>query len=599
MMCLSGAVMAQTAPSVTGYSDYTGDSFVANWSALSGATNYYLSVYSPGANNVDVSQDFSTINQTDGKINTDNPNYPAGWTVNVSSNGETDVVYYDSKNHVALDATGDYISNENIKGGNITSFVVNASLFNAENITQATSSVFKVEVYDKSGELSVTGQIESLYFASQTSLDLIEAFQSTPANVGYVKLMLIKDDGKIGDVAINSITYSYKAPEYVLTDYQTTDTSYKVTGLDPDKEYFYYVKADVDGAKTAESYIIRVNEFLTPTALSASEITNNSFTANWERLPKAKAYTLQAYKYNKSASSSETTILKDTFSKATEGTIDSPVSVTSADDVTDVAGWTGRNIIMANGMLGASAGRFPRNLSYLQTPTLNLSGNGGKYKIQIKAYGTAGDYLSLYIVGSMIDTDGDGTAETLNTHKATFDENGYVEETWEMTDGTETAVISIEESTLKQFLVDEITITSEGAADREVLTPVAIADGNQTSYTFTDLEEGGSYGYEVTGVRSDDYGYDENSETSNLVMVELTTSGINGVEADVDGKPVVAVDGKTIIVTLPEAMPINLVNLNGFVQTIQGKAGVNTIKVDNPKFLILNVGGESYKVVVK
>lgn len=132
--------------------------------------------------------------------------------------------------------------------------------------------------------------------------------------------------------------------------------------------------------------------------------------------------------------------------------MDDPISVTDPDLYTAVPGWSGKNILAANGMLGADNGRFPVSLSYLWTPTMNLSSNNGKYKIHIKARGTAGDYLSIYRIGYMIDSNGDGEPDALNIHKVTaFDENGYTEETWEMEDGAENMQLSIEENKHKKI----------------------------------------------------------------------------------------------------------------------------------------------------
>ena len=42
------SVWAQDAPVIQNYSDYTGDSFVANWDKVSGADKYFLNVYTNG-----------------------------------------------------------------------------------------------------------------------------------------------------------------------------------------------------------------------------------------------------------------------------------------------------------------------------------------------------------------------------------------------------------------------------------------------------------------------------------------------------------------------------------------------------------------------
>ena len=384
------SVWAQDAPVIQNYSDYTGDSFVANWDKVSGADKYFLNVYTNGTNVQNVNETFGNINHSDGKIDQQSPNYPNGWEINVSENGSTDMVVYEGVNKIILDATDDYISTEQIIGTGVGKYIVNANLINAENITQENSSLFKIEIFDKAGILLSTGTIETLLFAQITEFNIFDGFGYTQANIGRIKISIEKGDGKIGDLMINSISYSCTEPSYILKDQATAENSYPVTNLDPEKEYYYYVAASVEGKTTDASNIIRVNGFLTPKALDATGTSENSFTANWEKLPKAKGYIMQAYQYHTATQDSEKKILDDSFEKSTEGTMDDPISVTDPDLYTAVPGWSGKNILAANGMLGADNGRFPVSLSYLWTPTMNLSSNNGKYKIHIKARGTAG-----------------------------------------------------------------------------------------------------------------------------------------------------------------------------------------------------------------
>lgn len=597
-LCCSAAAFAATAapkaPVANDYSDYTGTSFVANWTGEA-SNGFLLSVYAPGYSTLNENQDFSTVNQTGGKINTANPNFPKGWDVHVSDNGSTDVAYYNDKNHVVLDATGDYMTTPFILGGDITSFVIYANIFNADGITKDNSSVFKIEVYDKSGEIITAGQIEALYFAQRQSLDLIEAFGYKPANVGKVKISLIKDDGKVGDVAINSIAYVYEAPDYVLTDKKVTGQSYTVNGVDAERAYFYYLKS-VDGdSVSAMSNFIRVDGFLTPTATEATEVGSTGFTANWNRLPKAIGYIVHPYKYETATEDGVKSVLTDDFSKATEGTVAAPVTITDPDEVTATPGWIGRNFITAKGMFGANAGRFPVNLSYVQTPMLNLSANGGKYKIHIKAYGTAGDNLSVYRVGYTV-------GGALNTHKVTaFDANGYAEDTWEMEDGVEEMRLSIEESKLKKYLIDEISITQEtkaGTVTRISLTTDTLRAADMTSLKLTDLDAGGKYGYAVEGMRYDQYGFPEYTKLSNEITVQLTdATGIDQATATAT-KPVVSVSGQQVSIALSSDAAIRLYSLDGrFVQTLAGHAGVNTLTLNGGQVYVIAVGGYSYKVL--
>ena len=127
--------------------------------------------------------------------------------------------------------------------------------------------------------------------------------------------------------------------------------------------------------------------------LPASNITSTSYTANWEYLPKALGYYVQPYRFDVVEEATTTNTIDEKFSKSTEGTTDQPVNVTqeNLDEYTDCAGWSGRNICLAEGMLGAQDGRFPYNLSYVHSPVMNLSAQNGKYKVHLKATGTPGD----------------------------------------------------------------------------------------------------------------------------------------------------------------------------------------------------------------
>lgn len=225
------------------------------------------------------------------------------------------MVVYEGVNKIILDATDDYISTEQIIGTGVEKYIVNANLINAENITQENSSLFKIEIFDKAGILLSTGTIETLLFAQITEFNIFDGFGYTQANIGRIKISIEKGDGKIGDLMINSISYSCTEPSYILKDQATAENSYPVTNLDPEKEYYYYVAASVEGKTTDASNIIRVNEFLTPKALDATGTSENSFTANWERLPKAKGYIVQAYQYHTATQDSEKKILDDSFEK--------------------------------------------------------------------------------------------------------------------------------------------------------------------------------------------------------------------------------------------------------------------------------------------
>lgn len=599
--CLTGMANAQEGPMAVSHSDYTGDSFVANWSATDPAQKCLLSVFEKGERQT-VSEDFSKINQTGGKIDQTNPNYPAGWVVSVSDAGTADMGSDGTKNRLLLDATGDFILTRNIISGNVDDFVISANLTNAEGATAETSSILLIKLYDHMGQALYYGQIYTIYFASAESLNLKEAFGGfLPSNLGFVEVSITKDGTQnVGDLLIKSLSYTCDKPKYVIEAEPVEGTSRKVENLDPEKAYWYYVQGESGGVKSAIWQIEKVDGFLKPTVAEATDITPTSYTANWQRLPKAVGYTVQNYLFETATESGVKDVLAENFDKCTEGTVDEPVAVSDPDQYTDVSGWSGRNIIIAGGMLGANNGAFPRNMSYLRSPEMNLAANQGKYKIHIKAHGTAGDLLSVYRVDYMIDTNGDGIPDALNIHKSTFDQNGVIDETWEMNDGAEAVTLSFEENKMKKFFIDEISITQEieaGTVTKYAKEKVEINDPQTTSYTFTGLEENGQYGFEVTGVRYGDYNSTEMSEPSEIKMVELTSTGIG---SEVANGMTVTFNGNTVSIALDSNAPVTLYTADGkAVMSVAGKAGINNITMPARGMYILKAGGKTFKVVAR
>lgn len=78
-------------------------------------------------------------------------------------------------------------------------------------------------------------------------------------------------------------------------------TNIAVTGLAPLTTYYYIVYAGNEGGLSEKSNEIAVTttvmtfDYSTPVALSATDVSGNSFTANWETLADAKEYTLRVY----------------------------------------------------------------------------------------------------------------------------------------------------------------------------------------------------------------------------------------------------------------------------------------------------------------
>ena len=77
------SVWAQDAPVIQNYSDYTGDSFVANWDKSIGSRQVFPQCLHEGTNVPNLNKTpVTTQNPTE--IDLQSPNYPNGWEINVS-----------------------------------------------------------------------------------------------------------------------------------------------------------------------------------------------------------------------------------------------------------------------------------------------------------------------------------------------------------------------------------------------------------------------------------------------------------------------------------------------------------------------------------
>lgn len=583
-------------PNAPTFTDYAGDSFTLNWNAVDGASSYLVNVFSVSdTEKANVTEKFSGVNHTNDKIDTANPNYPEGWDIDVTTNGSVDMATPDGKNdYIVLDADGDYIATPPFSGV-FDSFTISALLFDAEGITEENSSTFKVELFDDHGNSLLYGQVAALYFGSVQTLDAFQAVGFNTGNVAKIKISLVRDEThKVGNLMITSIDFSYYKRDFIATA-QTTKTSYKVTEADPEKAYFANVAAKNDDGVSQPSELTTIDGFLTPVATSATGITATGYTATWDKTPKASKYIVNNYNVTEITEDGSYAILHDDFAKATEGTRENPVSVDSPDAYTIIPGWGGNKYIIAEGMLGGDEGTMrPRpNPGYLQTPSLDLSADGGKYTISIKAYGEEGDYLSVYRVGYTVDGQ-------LNIHSTTpFPASGYIEETWEMEDGASDMKISIEPKNMKRFFLDEITISqkmTKGSFIKKKISSTEV-DAPATSLAFDGLDANGKYGYDLTAIRYDSFGYEETSEPSNFVVVQLAQGGV---ESAATTKTAVRISGGQLQITAAASQPVYLYTIDGsLAATATTTEGTTSMPVESNRPYILKVGADVFKIISK
>ena len=299
--------------------DLMREGFTAHWESSERAKDYLLSVYSKrfpdGKAPKTVKETFDTVNCTDSLISSDNPQYPEGWVVDVVTHG-TRHVYTDEGNYnsasvaLAFDATGDSIVTP-LEDDPMDSFS-----FWGKTMLSGNSSKIHAEYFN-----GVEWKDLGYSFASSLQTGrYIDLTSSLPSDCYRVKIWFEQKNN--GRVAIDDISYScmpVRENVYVFEDKNVGSvTSYAVEGLDEDLDYYYYVKASSEnGVQSEPSDEIAVIGLVAPVVSAATDVTESSYTAHWEKTPKAEGYRVNNYSVYTAREDEEYVVLEEDFSKVT------------------------------------------------------------------------------------------------------------------------------------------------------------------------------------------------------------------------------------------------------------------------------------------
>lgn len=114
--------------------------------------------------------------------------------------------------------------------------------------------------------------------------------------------------------------------KYILTDYETTETSHRLTGLDPDKVYLYYVFAvNAQGQMSEASQTVEVMALTVPDGIVIDRVKPESFTVSWNPVRNAEGYGFQAVLTHTAQSDEDYALIDELFDCIkSEGTIGDP-----------------------------------------------------------------------------------------------------------------------------------------------------------------------------------------------------------------------------------------------------------------------------------
>ena len=535
-IALASLTVSAQLPGELSWSDYTGDSFVANWNDSAEAA---ISVFTNSGKQGAQSATFADIIRN-GKINMYaaaalEPMFQLSFKAGLSAVGEVD-----GTDAVLMSTTGDAITIMAPEGF-IRNMVVKGRVINNDGVSDhETSPYLQLTPLEQDGSSmgftfsTYAIQLNETENGSYNYGDFLNDYFKT---IGGVRLSFVKEDHMAGDLAITAIECTYEGRDYIIDKQSVSGDSYKVEGCHPEQTYFYYLSSE-DGNEITPVMI--VDGFLPPSTIEGVPTSSTSYKATWSDAYKAEDVVVTNYEIKTYSEPGTAYVYYDNFDKADQGTLELPQMVSSLDSYTEIAGWETYPYAarIAEGMIGTfkSNRPYPIQGGYLYSPALDLTGNDGKYTVATRIYGTPGDVITVYRNESYENY-------ILISHTITIGEDGWAEDEWEMTDGNFAAngepvqSLHFESKGLQAFLLDYLYVSQDVPAGYTQYTPCGApvkVEAYVGEFEFTDLKENGNYAFRVQSVGFDLFGIERSSEWSDYKHVSLSTSGISDITGDFD-----------------------------------------------------------------
>ena len=267
-----------------------------------------------------------------------------------------------------------------------------------------------------------------------------------------------------------------------------------------------------------------------PVALTATNVTGTSFTANWEAVSGAESYNINLY----SVASGEGTILYyEDFANIAVVTGASTVLDNALDTYLNSTGWTGKNLYTgyySDGFHGLKLGTA-KATGYLLSPLCDAPESGSvTVYVACETYTTDG---ALYLTTTIQNASGATIANRTITADGLYTVTAEVSTQYQVKFATVSPYrawlneVAILEDAFSLEDVETI-LNSAASAPRRVSAIASDTGITGTSYTFTGLESG-QYYFTVQAVAGD-----FTSAASEAVYVTLDATGISQLSATAD-----------------------------------------------------------------
>ena len=456
-------------------------------------------------------------------------------------------------------------------------------------------SVLKGEKWD------VIAQYNSAYIGEE----YLRSFDKDAIGEGATKLRVeykySDDDDMVFYIDDIKIHFQEEPQRVYLVDgLQVDGEKYAYSGIDPEKNHFYFLTASDGNISSAASNSVWVDGVagIKVKALPATGIGSRSFTANWEELPHASGYSVALQRDIEAETDMPgTVILHEDFSKITTGTFSDPgrtyePTINLGENDMANTGWTLTNPCWVAGMAGSFGTTWYGTAGLVVSPRISLNNNGGNFSVEATVYTTYGnEKIWVMLINDINDTEAiagltiDATERGASTGTVSFE--GV---------GKEDVLVAFMSESGYAFFIDEVKIIQDIKAGDRLSVPYATMAATGDSLEIKNLAEATGYTYTVTANREKSY-VSYKSDASDPVTVKLDTSGVADISSDASKIKIGSANG-VVTVEAANAVHVAIYNLSGMSVasgTINGKAD---FKVPAGIYIV-KAGKEISKVVVK
>ena len=395
--------------------------------------------------------------------------------------------------------------------------------------------------------------------------------------------------------------------QYLFKDKEVSGTSYDVTGIEANIDYYYTVCSKRNGETSNTSNTITViRKLKTPVTLPATNVASYGFTANWQSVPQATAYAVYTILTHTAQADNEPfNLFKSDFSAEKVGTIDSPLDYSRLggilvllDDLAPRCDWIAFAPMAAQGMFGISNMFLDYNVpGTIYSPILDLGHDGGKSTLRFNVLGRNVTKLRICVLKDRADGKADELFKTECPVTTDLAEQVITLEKGEKDTYVE---ISIAEGT-GYVLFDDLQLSQNLNKGESTELKYKYDETSDTSRRIDtpDYSAGDVYAYTVQAFRLD---------SSSKIIKEATSDrsepqevkrsdAVESITAGNDGATV-ATTADGIRITLAEAAPVAVYSLDGRLLHQDNTAATeHNVALGNHGIFLVRIGAKTIKVV--